>query len=263
MALASAVGVMGLDRWGRFAAMAAQTAEVAMASSPALRGAVIGVEEGAAAGAETGPGMAVTALVGGLIGAGLGILAGRPGPNTFATPAKPAPPNVLQTPAQTVSGDAAGAPPARVPTQNPALPAGQGSPSNTVSTPADTPEIGTVMEAKPPTGARPDLEPGPGGVVVPEDRREHILIGDVTGGGHRPGQNVPGKSEFPTGWSDDRIIDAIKEVANDPALSRGPGRFGSILVYGSRDGVDMIFVVKRDKTTVVSGFPTNRPGNPK
>jgi len=147
---------------------------------------------------------------------------------------------------------------------------GPARPSVTPSTPARISPISptdnkgkTAPKAEPSTGAASDLAPGPGGVVVSDDRRRHILDGDVRGGGHRPGQNVPGKSEFPPDWSDDRIVDAIKSVANDPASSRDPGRYGRIVVNGSRDGVDIEVIVEGDKTTVVSGYPTNRPRNPK
>jgi hypothetical protein len=63
--------------------------------------------------------------------------------------------------------------------------------------------------------------------VVTAQRRVHILDGDHTGGGHRAGSGG-GKSEFPAAWSDDAIIDAIEEVANDPASVRAPGRNGKI-----------------------------------
>jgi len=104
---------------------------------------------------------------------------------------------------------------------------------------------------------------GQGGVVISDDRAKHILDGDATGEGHGPGRNIPGKSEFPPGWSDDRIVDAIKDVANDPASSRAPGRRGRIVVNGSRDGVDIEIIVEGDRTTVVTGYPTNVPRNPK
>ena len=263
--LASAAGTMGLDRWGQFAVEAAHAATAAMAASPVLRTAVIGFEEGAALGVESGPGALLTGLAGAVVGAGIGYyLSGPARLDLFTSPRPPGDGTRGQTPAQSVADGAVGAPaPAQVLAQNPGFAATQDAPANTVATPADTPKIGTVVEAKPPADARPDLEPGPEGVVVSDGRREHILTGDDTGGGHRPGQNVPGKSEFPPGWSDDRIIDAIKEVANDPASSRGPGRLGRILVNGSRGGVDITVIVEGDKTTVVSGFPTNRPRNPK
>jgi hypothetical protein len=51
--------------------------------------------------------------------------------------------------------------------------------------------------------------------------RVRILAGDIKGGGHRFGTNR-GKSEFPQSWSDDDIIAAIKDVANDPASIHAP-----------------------------------------
>lgn len=98
--------------------------------------------------------------------------------------------------------------------------------------------------------------------VVSPARRVHILEGDRTGGGHRPGRGVPGKSEFPAGWSDERIIAAIEDVANDPAARRRVEADGRTVVTGRRDGVDIRVVVERDGRTIVTGYPTNTPRNP-
>jgi len=49
-------------------------------------------------------------------------------------------------------------------------------------------------------------------LTTPE-RRRHILDGDRTGGGHRAGTGRPGRSEFPTDWSDKKIIHEISDVA--------------------------------------------------
>jgi hypothetical protein len=56
-------------------------------------------------------------------------------------------------------------------------------------------------------------------IEVSASARTHILEGDMRGGGHRHGANR-GKSEFPHSWSDDDIISAIEDVANDPASTR-------------------------------------------
>jgi Bacterial EndoU nuclease len=107
--------------------------------------------------------------------------------------------------------------------------------------------------------------PGPAqadAAVVTASRRVHILDGDARGGGHRPGRGIPGKSEFPAGWSDDRIIAAIEDVANDPASRRRAEADGRTVATGRRDGVDIRVVVERDGRTVVTGYPTNTPRNP-
>ncbi len=99
-------------------------------------------------------------------------------------------------------------------------------------------------------------------VVVSPGRRVHILEGDATGGGHRPGRGLPGKSEFPPGWSDDRIIEAIEAVANDPASSRTVQANGRTVVTGRRGGVELRVVVERDGRSIVTAYPINTPRNP-
>lgn len=91
---------------------------------------------------------------------------------------------------------------------------------------------------------------------------QHILDGDKTGGGHRPGTGSPGKSEFPSGWSDDRIKGEISDVATDPASSRSPGRNGREVVRGTRGGID-IEVIVEPNGRIVTGYPTNVPRNPR
>lgn len=91
---------------------------------------------------------------------------------------------------------------------------------------------------------------------------QHILDGDKTGGGHRPGTGKPGKSEFPNGWSDDRIKGEISDVATDPGSSRSPGRNGRDIVRGTRGGID-IEVIVEPNGRIVTGYPTNVPRNPR
>jgi RHS repeat-associated protein len=87
----------------------------------------------------------------------------------------------------------------------------------------------------------------------------HILDGDVTGGGHASGTGIPGKSEFPAGWSGDKIMHAISDVATDPTSKvTQVGR--TTLVDGTREGVNIRVVVRDGR--IVSGYPTNVPRNP-
>lgn len=91
-------------------------------------------------------------------------------------------------------------------------------------------------------------------------RRRHILDGDATGGGHRPGTAEPGKSEFPKGWSDDKIMHEISDVATDPNAAARVGHGGRTITEGTRDGID-IRVIQEHNGDIVSGFPTNVPRN--
>lgn len=93
-------------------------------------------------------------------------------------------------------------------------------------------------------------------------RRKHILDGDATGGGHRPGTGKPGKSEFPQGWSDSKIMHEISDVATDPNSVTRAGRGGRTITKGTRNGVD-IRVIQERNGDIVSGFPTNVPRNPR
>ncbi len=139
----------------------------------------------------------------------------------------------------------------------------------------DGPRHRSPVECRPQAGPRTPL-PGPapgdpagdshrwcGPATVDPGRRQHILEGDARGGGHRPGTGIPNKSEFPRGWSDDDIIGAIEDVANDPESARRPQPDGRTVVAGRRHGVDIRVVIDRDGRSIVTGYPTNTPRNPR
>jgi hypothetical protein len=94
-------------------------------------------------------------------------------------------------------------------------------------------------------------------VKVSPERRAHILDGDATGGGHRHGTGVRGKSEFPVDWSDDKVIKAIESVANDPASRRTIQPNGRTRVEGTREGVDIRVIVDPDGAAIRTGHPAN------
>jgi filamentous hemagglutinin len=110
--------------------------------------------------------------------------------------------------------------------------------------------------------------------LISPDRRTHILDGDVSGGGHRPGTGISGKTEFPAGWDDDKVLDTIADIATDPnskwtQQTGSPGaRFTKKgvpvkwKVEGTRNGVDITVIVEPDGRGIVTGFPTNLPPNP-
>lgn len=98
---------------------------------------------------------------------------------------------------------------------------------------------------------------------VSQKAETHILDGDSNGrGGHRFGTGRPGKTEFPRGWSDDKIIKAVESVANDPALSSHLRRDRREEVRGTRDGIDILVVIERGGMEIVTAYPTNTPMNP-
>jgi len=87
--------------------------------------------------------------------------------------------------------------------------------------------------------------PTPDAIHVTPQRATHILHSDDTGGGHAPGTGRPGQSEFPRGWSDQRILTATLTVARAPEVLRR-GRYGRWVVEGVEDGVRIRVVVGAD-----------------
>jgi hypothetical protein len=90
--------------------------------------------------------------------------------------------------------------------------------------------------------------PHPDEVHLPTDRAEHILAGDgpdTSGGGHRNGTRLAGKTEFPKEWTDDVIVSTVVDVARNPdsAELQDNGRW---LAVGERDGVEVKAVVQPD-----------------
>jgi len=95
--------------------------------------------------------------------------------------------------------------------------------------------------------------------LTDDKAKEHILDGDETGGGHRAGTGIPGKSEFPADWSDEKILGEISDVATDPAADHDIDR-GRNVSRGTRDGIDIRTI--DDGRRIVTGYPTNVPRNP-
>jgi RHS repeat-associated protein len=101
--------------------------------------------------------------------------------------------------------------------------------------------------------------------LVPPPRRHHILDGEVRpngthGGGHRGGTGFPGKSEFPTTWTDDEIMHHISDVATDSSSAVRPGHGGDIFVQGTRDGIDIEVLIRNGE--IWTAYPTNVARNP-
>jgi hypothetical protein len=93
------------------------------------------------------------------------------------------------------------------------------------------------------------------------DARRHILDGDGINGGHRPGTGIPGKTEFPVGWADDKIIREIESVANDATAARSLRLDGRFVAEATRDGVTIRVIIAANGRSIVTGHPTNLPRN--
>ena len=97
---------------------------------------------------------------------------------------------------------------------------------------------------------------------VSSSRKTHILVGDATGGGHAPRATVPGKTKFPSGWTDDKIIAAIETVANTAAnypngkFPQAKGPKSRYVAEATVDGVAIKVVVEPLGQGIITGHPT-------
>ena len=96
-------------------------------------------------------------------------------------------------------------------------------------------------------------------IHVAPDRAALILDGvRGHGGGHRAGTGLPGRTEFPQEWSDDRILEALVDVARGGAVTERT-RSGAALVEGAVRGV-LINVVVGSDGSIGAGWPVSGPG---
>ncbi|MCX4166204.1 MULTISPECIES: RHS repeat-associated core domain-containing protein [Paraburkholderia] len=94
-----------------------------------------------------------------------------------------------------------------------------------------------------------------------ENRKEHIL------NRHKYGAGKPGKTEFPSHWSEDDILTHASDVATDPNSTFGVGKWNSPYAIGTRDGVDIRvdFYPPTHPTNagkISTAYPINVPPNP-
>lgn len=90
--------------------------------------------------------------------------------------------------------------------------------------------------------------------IIPLDRQNHILNGDMKGGGHKFGANK-GKPEFPSSWSDKQIFHNATDIATDPSLNWSRQRDGRWFVSGIRDNVNMKVIIDPTKSHIITAFP--------
>lgn len=98
--------------------------------------------------------------------------------------------------------------------------------------------------------------------VITGLRRTHILYGDQSGGGHLHGAGKPCKSEFPAGWSAEKIIGTVERAAandNIPWQLQDNGYYAGDVMA---DNIRMRIVLNADKSEVVTAYPLNVQRNP-
>jgi Bacterial EndoU nuclease len=92
------------------------------------------------------------------------------------------------------------------------------------------------------------VRPSPEDMRVSPERTTHILDGDEkgSGGGHRHGVGKPGKTEFPAGWNDKKIVDTVVDVARRPDSASEHQHWNDRWVCsGIQDSVEVSVIVLR------------------
>lgn len=97
---------------------------------------------------------------------------------------------------------------------------------------------------------------------ISPERREHILYGDATGGGHMHGVGAPCKSEFPEHWDKNTIIKEVELIASNDNLSWRQQRNGYYVTEQKVGTVKVRVVKARNGRDVITAYPTNVPRNP-
>ncbi|MCB1592733.1 MAG: EndoU domain-containing protein [Alphaproteobacteria bacterium] len=103
---------------------------------------------------------------------------------------------------------------------------------------------------------------GSGAVKLSEQRINHILYGDKTGGGHKHGMNKPCKSEFPADWNDRKIIDTINKIAANDNTNWKTQDNGYLVTDTKIENLKIRVVMNPEKPEIITAYPTNVPRNP-
>ena len=99
-------------------------------------------------------------------------------------------------------------------------------------------------------------------IILTEERVQHILYGDATGGGHIYGAGKPCKSEFPKDWPVTTIVMAIMRTAANDNLDWRQEDNGYYTAEKVWEDVKMRVVLDSNKQEIITAYPINTPRNP-
>ncbi|HYD19493.1 MAG TPA: EndoU domain-containing protein [Patescibacteria group bacterium] len=95
-----------------------------------------------------------------------------------------------------------------------------------------------------------------------EARRQHILHGDATGGGHLHGVGHACKSEFPADWNEERVVETVTRLAANDNLGWKQQRNGNYVAEADEGTVRVRIVLDDSRTEIITAYPVNQPLNP-
>lgn len=97
---------------------------------------------------------------------------------------------------------------------------------------------------------------------INSQRLQHIMAGDATGGGHLYGSGKSCKTEFPPNWNAQKIEQVTERIAANDTIGWKRGKNGYYVGEQMVEGVKVRVVLGRDKNSIITAYPTNRPRNP-
>ena len=98
--------------------------------------------------------------------------------------------------------------------------------------------------------------------VLTAQAEQHLLHGDRRGGGHLHGTGKACKSEFPADWDAGEVIAHVKTIAANDNLDWELQDNGYHVAEQTVDGTRVRVVLNRDRTGIVTAYPTNVRRNP-
>lgn len=123
--------------------------------------------------------------------------------------------------------------------------------------PAMLKQLGTINPMNPMMGTSSQHAP-----QLTEKRREHMLHGDRTGGGHLHGTGAPCKSEFPASWNEDKIVTTVMQMAANDNLGWQQQKNGNYVAEANEGQVRVRVVLNSNRTQIITAYPVNMPLNP-
>ena len=98
--------------------------------------------------------------------------------------------------------------------------------------------------------------------VLTAQAEQHMLHGDRRGGGHLYGTGKACKSEFPADWDAGEVIAQVKNIAANDNLDWELQENGYHVAEQTVEGTRVRVVLDRDRTGIVTAYPTNVRRNP-
>lgn len=122
-------------------------------------------------------------------------------------------------------------------------------------------QLAKLLNPPPPAKIAASVAAAPDPVVTAM-RRNHILHGDRSGGGHLYGTGKPCKSEFPANWNAQKIIGTVEQAAANDNIPWKRQDNGYYVADIMSENLRIRIVLNQTRDEVVTAYPVNVPRNP-